>query len=196
MYRQLSLVIQETGIEDNNFSEFIKDNFIMRSSNLKNIRKSNLKCSFIVKNFTICSEAKYCIDKAGLLLDNYTFYKRMQFNNLVYTCAENKTKFNNSIIKHNNEIGQIEYIMYSEEEREEGPERSVLLLCRKITTCTQPFFCEQYSNIKSHYVISCLSRSFFIVPHNEFIQLKKLCMCDYKDRFCFVTTFCSSHLFS
>jgi hypothetical protein len=175
--------------EKNNFSNFINTNSSIKSSNIKNKRAFGLKCSFInKKKIDLCKEAQKCFDEAKLDNRFCVFYERIHFNEILYTCADKKNSFNNSIIMHNNQIGQIEYIIMQE--------RRVHLLCKKISICSQPFYCEQYTNIKSNFMIGSFSRNFFFVSQHDFIHLKKLFLFNYKEKMCLVSTFCSSHLFS
>lgn len=193
--KSLSLYINENFLDEdcsqNKFTEFIKRNFSIKSSNLKKkySNKDVLKLGKITTQFKLSERAYYFIKEIVNDKDNLIYYERLYYNNILYACElDFLTKFCNSVIKHNNKIGVICNILKSDD--------SILLVCKELTFIKNPFFNNDCNEIKSFFALYSISSNYFYVKQNEIKNLKKLFMTNYNEQIVLVSLFTSCHLFS
>jgi hypothetical protein len=187
--RSMALIVNNLDHSNNKVANFIKENFHIKSSNLKRNKKSCLRFSSKIDNIkSISFEIINLIKELNIDLNECNFYENIYINEILYSCINDKTKFNNSTISHNELIGQVCCII--------NYNNNTYIICREIKELEQPFFNKQYREIKSHIKRCIYYNSYFTILQHDFKSLKKHFLYRYTDRFCFISTYISDHLFS
>jgi len=183
----MSLAINNLAL-NSKLTDFIKDNFHIKSSNLKRLYakdKIYIKLSNRIKSIDR-SLNEYITEEMLLNIDDCIFYEKIKINNNTY-CCDNETKFNNSIISMHNQIGQIVLIVkiYN----------NIYIICKKINDLAKPFASMEHKIDSSYRLCSLGFNSFFFIKDN-FNHIKKNFIFHLEGRFCYASNFCSDHLFS
>lgn len=189
--RNLGLYINELEYSDNKFIKFVKENFGLKSSNLKkkNKEKILIKLGKYSEQKNLSDRIRYFIKNIVSYDDDICLYERLYFNNIVYSSELNKeTKYSDSTIIFKDQVGIISNIVKSND--------LIFIICRKLNLFESQFFYIESNAYNSSYRVYTISRSYFYVKHSEFKDLKKLFSIPYEENLVFVNHFTSNHLFS
>jgi hypothetical protein len=119
--------------------------------------------------------------------DNFDFYERLKFNNIIYTNGKKMSRFNNSVILSGEKVGIICHILKKND--------LIYFICRQLVFLSNPFFHPNFPSLKSKYSYYRLSFTYFSVDQNNFSNLKKLFLFQIEDKY-LVTKFTSGQLFT
>ncbi|CAF0831338.1 unnamed protein product [Brachionus calyciflorus] len=169
---KLWTVSQCISIYVNGFLEFLKENFEIKSSNLKKFGRKSSK-SFV--NLLICwpfyigqqinvdleilnqKILNLLRDQFGEDLNLLYFSDKVHVNSQCFKIDFNKSKFCNSFIRNNETYGYIKFTL--------SLKRKLFIICKKLIYIHKPFYCLEDSKLKSHF--------FFAAPSNEYFCIKE-----------------------
>ena len=178
------------------FNNFLTK-FQSKSSNLKRVRPINntLKLGKKIQlTFDSLEKRVKFFLKDFVNEDNFSlcsFRERFYFNNILFRTDLNKTnKFSNNIVKLGERIGLIKYIIETEQNK-------IILLVQKLEFLNDIYFDSNIqTQLRAHFNIYSLNRSYFIIDSTEFVDLKKLFLFYEDTNICLITTFTSNHVFT
>jgi hypothetical protein len=149
--------------DENQFVSFIKEYFSIKSSNLK---YSHDKVVLKLGNKIEVDLNKLSLQIKKILFslvneNEFSFYEKVFINKVVYTIENDQTKFNNSVIKFEEEIGIIDSICKSNDD--------IFLICRRLKLNDSPFYNVNFKSINSSFSFFYVTNNFFIVMHHTVI---------------------------
>lgn len=179
---------------NNSFVLFLKKYFSIRSSNIKNPTDLN----FVLK---LGKSIKYTIEEKNFYFDKFkhkidfsidvsklTFFERFYFNNLLYTIIDLNTKFCNSVILFQNQVGLICHIIQVESE--------IYLICKKLIPLNVPIQNLNFT-LQSSFSYFTFSQTVFYVHYGSLRDIKKLFLYNLNENnLCLISKYTSNHLFS
>ena len=153
---------------------------------------------FFFNQIILGKESKTDLDEANLYEknflndflsenDEYFFYERLKFNNIIYTNHNNQSKFNNSVIMLVDKVGIIVHIV-----KKNG---FIYFVCRQLIFLNNPFFHPAFPTLKSKFSYYRLSYTYFTIAQENLPNLKKLFLYQLEDTY-LITKYTSNHLFT
>ena len=117
-------------------------------------------------------------------LENLESYFNIYLNTIQYSIYDSTTKFCNSVIKFDNQVGLVEIITKD------------YLFCRTLLLVDNNLYHKDFKEIKSFYGVYQLTKRFFIVELKHLLKSKKLFLKKLDSILCLVSLLSTSHLFS
>ena len=195
--RNLSLLVHNNQSKTSNkYFEFIKKNFSIRSSNLK--RTNN---TFLIRPERVLTKN---ISEIDSLLVNYIFkmwpslalekdiifFERLKINDNIYCIFNEETRFCNSFVQFEENLGVIESIFTFASE--------IFLICRKFNFLKNPFKTQIGPDdfFSSCFSLYYVTNTFFHLKNEKLSYIIKLFAKKKDANTIYITSFNGSHLFN
>lgn len=178
----------------NIFYDYIRKTFKIRSSNDKNSYDSiNFRYGKIrhidffdleVNLLELVCKSYKIESQTEAELENIESYFNIYLNTIQYSIYDSTTKFCNSVINFDNQVGLVEIITKD------------YLFCRTLLLVDNNLYHKDFKGLKSFYGVYQLTKRFFIVELKHLLKSKKLFLKKLDSILCLVSLLSTSHLFS